>query len=269
MEIYVINLAQHAERWASTWLQLTQVGLNPQRLPGVHGASLPPQQRAVLYSEQLNRRQYHQPLCDGEIGCYASHLAAWQRLLHSEAACAAVLEDDVEVDAALPAVLDAIEALPGEWDMVKLMGRREEKVAAVQPLCEGGSLIRYRRVPSFTGGYVLHRRGARKLLQQRRPFGRPVDVDLRYWWECGLELYGVQPYPLRQGPLASESFMAGRDVEHGAAMRWRRLCLQARYTWCNWQALRAQRRLADPAPAVPGPAGTARRLAPHGSHDAG
>jgi glycosyl transferase family 25 len=273
MEIYVINLPLHAQRWAAAWLQLTRVGLRPQRLPGVHGAWLPPQQRAVLYSEELNRRQYHQPLCDAEIGCYASHLSAWQRLLLSDAPCAAVLEDDVAVDASLPAVLRAIEALPGEWDLVKLIGRPQEKVAEAQPLCEGSSLIRYVRAPSLTGGYVLHRRGARKLLMQRRPFGRPVDVDLRYWWECGLELYGVQPYPLREGPLAGDSSMVGRRIERSASMRWRKLYLQAHYSWCNRQALRAQRLLAEPVPG-PAPATTAtpsavaQRLVPHAGHDA-
>ncbi|WP_157271700.1 glycosyltransferase family 25 protein [Azohydromonas aeria] len=271
----MINLALHAQRWAAAWLQLTRVGLRPQRLPGVHGAWLPQQQRAVLYSEELNRRQYHQPLCEAEIGCYASHLAAWQRLLQSDAPCAAVLEDDVDVDASLPEVLRAIEALPGEWDMVKLIGRHQEKVAQAQPLCEGSSLVRYARVPSLTGGYVLHRRGARKLLQQRRPFGRPVDVDLRYWWECGLELYGVQPYPLREGPMASESSMVGRGIERSAAMRWRKLCQQAHYSWCNRRALRAQeqRALPGPGPASAAmtttPAGVAQRLVPHAGHDAG
>lgn len=241
MEIVVINLATRAERWQAMRRQLQRVGIEPVRMPAVAGQSLSPEQRAVLYSEDLNRRLYHQPLCDGEIGCYASHLAVWQRLLLSGADCIAVLEDDVELDASLPQVLAAIEALPGDWDLVKLIGRRVEKLDAAQPLCEGCSLVCYRRVPSLTSAYVLHRRGAAKLLAQRPPFGRPVDVDLRHWWECGLQVQGVLPYPAREAPSAGESSMVGRAAQRDAARRWRRLWQQARYTWCNWQARLAAR----------------------------
>ncbi len=241
MEVVVINLATRAERWSAMWQQLLEVGIDPVRIPAVHGASLSSEQRSALYSEQLNRRLYHQPLCDGEIGCYASHLAVWQRLLRSGADCIAVLEDDVEIDTSLPQVLAAIESMPGDWDLVKLIGRSVEKADGAQPLCEGCSLICYRRVPSLTAAYVLHRRGAEKLLARRPPFGRPVDVDLRHWWECGLEVQGVQPYPVREAPCARESSMVGRAAERDAARRWRRLWQQARYTWCNWQARLARR----------------------------
>jgi glycosyl transferase family 25 len=242
MEVVVINLATRAARWNAMQQQLTAVGIAPVRIPAVAGATLGPEQRAALYSEELNRRQYHQPLCDGEIGCYASHLSVWQRLLLSGAECVAVLEDDIELDTSLPQVLAAIEALPGDWDLVKLIGRQVEKVEAAQPLCEGCSLVCYHRVPSLTSAYVLHRRGAAKLLAQRPPFGRPVDVDLRHWWECGLAVQGVQPYPVREAPSACESSIVGREVERDAARGWRRLWQQARYTWCNWQARQAAHR---------------------------
>ena len=137
MEVVVINLATRAERWSAVWQQLLGMGMDPVRIPAVHGASLSSEQRSALYSEQLNRRLYHQPLCDGEIGCYASHLAVWERLLRSGADCIAVLEDDVEIDPSLPQVLAAIESMPGDWDLVKLIGRSVEKVDGAQPLCEG------------------------------------------------------------------------------------------------------------------------------------
>lgn len=195
-------------------------------------------QRATLYSERLNHSQYHQPLCEGEIACYASHIAVWRRLLRSGASCAAVLEDDIEVGDELPELLSAIADLQGHWDLIKLIGRRVEKVTDSQPLCEGASLVRYQRVPSLTGAYVLHRRGAEKLLAHRMPFGRPVDVDLRYWWECGLNVLGVQPYPVREASSALESSIVGRQLERSPTMRCRKLWLQMQYTWFNWQAQR-------------------------------
>ena len=62
------------------------------------------------------------------------------------------------------------------------------------PLAARLSLVRYRRIPSTTAGYVISRSGAAKLLAKRQPFGRPVDVDLRFWWEADrLKVLGVVP----------------------------------------------------------------------------
>jgi glycosyl transferase family 25 len=38
--------------------------------------------------------------------------------------------------------------------------------------------------------------GAKYLLAMSEKFGRPVDVDIQHWWENGLYILGMQPYPL-------------------------------------------------------------------------
>jgi glycosyl transferase family 25 len=55
------------------------------------------------------------------------------------------------------------------------------------------ALVEYQRVPSMTAGYVISRAGAAKLLATRLPFGRPIDVDLRFWWENDLRILGTVP----------------------------------------------------------------------------
>ncbi len=245
MKIVVINLASDAARWRAVERQLRRLGLEPTRQDAVAGADLRLGQVAGLYCAQLNRRQYHKPLRSGEIGCYASHIVAWRGLLQSNESALAVFEDDVEVQADLPRVLDALAAAPANWDVVKLIGRAQEKVADHAPLLPGRELVSYRRVPSLTSAYVLSRQGAAKLLAARLPFGRPVDVDMRHWWECGLRIAGVQPYPVARGPASWRSTIEDRRFRADGAMRLHRLWLQARYTVLNW---RAQTLGATPAP---------------------
>ena len=182
MRMYLINLTQDVARWRSVSSQFVTVGLQARRLEAVQGAGLTSADTLGLYSATLNAAQYHKPLLAGEIGCYASHLSAWQQLLDSKEALMAVFEDDIEIDIDLPQVLEAVARLGESWDIVKLIGRSQEKTAERIPFLRGRDLVSYRRVPSLTGAYVITARGAEKLLRRRRPFGRPVDVDMRYWW---------------------------------------------------------------------------------------
>lgn len=191
--IIYINLDKDSERRDRLQAQLQQLGLPAQRLPGVWWKNLSEQERSRYYNEELNAQQYYKPLVDGEKGCYGSHLKACQHLLDSDAPSLVVFEDDIRLLPTLPQALQAIEALPPGWDMIKLFGREDEKIAQQQPLAPGLALIRYQRVPSFATGYVISRRGAEKMLASRLPFGRPVDVDWRFWFENDLHIYGVSP----------------------------------------------------------------------------
>lgn len=256
MQISVINLASHDARWRAAALQFSSVGLRPSRLEAVEGASLDPATRSLLYGEALNEAQYHKALRAGEIGCYASHLAAWQQLLDSGQAAMAVFEDDVEIDVDLPQVLEAIARLATPFDIVKLIGRSREKIRERTPLLRDRDLIAYRRIPSLTGAYVVTARGAAKLLARRRPFGRPVDVDIRHWWECDLQVLGVNPYPVWGAPSSLDSTIEDRRSRGGVVGRLRKIWLQARYSTLNGfnTALRPRSASigARPAAGVPG-----------------
>lgn len=191
--IVYINLAKDGERRRRMQAQSEAMGLDVQRREAVWWDDLSQAEQERYYSAHLNDRQYFKPLARGEKGCYGSHLRAWEELLASGAPAMFVFEDDVRFLPELPAALAAIEKLPADWDMIKLYGRAVEKTRQEQALADGLSLIRYRRVPSFCAGYAVSRRGAEKLLASRIPFGRPVDVDLRFWFENDLRIRGVAP----------------------------------------------------------------------------
>lgn len=244
LPLVFINLDKDSERRARIEAQLARLGLPGERLPAVWWKHLPQAAQGPLYSPERNRSQYYQPLVDGEKGCYASHIQAWRQLLASDAPALVVLEDDVVLEEAFAPVVQAIAALEGDWDMVKLMGRPAgEKIRAARPLTPTHRLIQYRRVPSFTAGYVVSRAGARKLLDSRVPFGRPIDIDLRFWWENGLRILGVQPPVVRLDVTSQDSTIAGRGTPARWATRWRKLAMKARLTWGNARHLRTQKGL--------------------------
>lgn len=242
--IVFINLDKDTQRRERMQEQLARLGLQGQRLPAVWWRDLPAQQQAQWYSPQRNRAQYYKALVDGEKGCYASHIVAWQQLLASDAPALVVLEDDVLLQDDFAHVVQAVMALPTAWDMVKLMGRAQrEKVRSWRALTAQHRLIQYRRVPSFTAGYIVSRAGAQKLLQSRVPFGRPIDIDLRFWWENQVHILGIQPPVVRLDVTSQDSSIAGRRQGQGWITGWRKFAMKARLTWENAHHVRQQKKL--------------------------
>ena len=155
-----------------------------------------------------------------------------------------MLEDDVRLTADFAPACAAIAALPAGWDMIKLIGReslgKAEKLSLQRPLCPRVQLVDYRRVPSLTAGYAISRQGAEKLLAARLPFGRPVDVDLRHWWEGRrLRIQGVRPAVIELDETSLESSIGSKMDERDTRIKWRKFRLKLNYTLLNaWQGRR-------------------------------
>ncbi len=217
--------------------QFAQMGLTASRLPAVWWADLSEAEQKAFFCAPQSHGRYFKPLSNGEKGCYASHLRSWQQLLGGDAPAMVVFEDDVRLLPQLPQALAAIEALPadGSWDMIKLYGREPEKIANQGPLVAGAlQLISYQRVPSFAAGYVISRSGARKMLETRMPFDRPVDVDIRFWFENDLRVYGVYPSVIALDDTSEvSSIWAQKEAPADLAQRLRKFKMKLELTWGN------------------------------------
>lgn len=234
LPIVFINLDRDAERRTRLLAELQQIDMPSERFPAVWWADVPPEQASRWYSDDLNARQYYKPLRNGEKGCYASHIGAWQQLLASDAPALVVLEDDVRLTPQFAEVVKAIAALQEPWDMVKLLGRDREKVRSQRPLVPGTALVDYSRVPSMTAGYVVSRAGAAKLLAHRQPFGRPIDVDLRFWWECDqLRILGVSPSAIALDDTSEVSSIWDTRDTLTPGQRWRKFTMKLALTLGN------------------------------------
>jgi len=215
--VLLINLDRSTDRLARMRTEFAGAGLAFERFPAIDGTDLPPSVRPYFCDAS---GRIVSPLRAGEIGCYASHLAIWQRIAEGcYGSAALVCEDDIGLPEALqPLLALLLRATPRGWDVVRLSSDTNRPVAAVAGLGGGRSLIRYWRAPLLAGAYLVSRAGAGKLL---RPGVRhqPVDVDLARPWLFGLDAYGVAPAPIAQHAAHSTiEGMGGREP-----MRWTRL----------------------------------------------
>jgi glycosyl transferase, family 25 len=203
------------------------------RLEAVRWSALSDEKQGQLYSESLNRQQFHVPLVGGEKGCYASHHKAWNWLVESGLPALVVLEDDVQLTPQLFDVINSLESINFRWDMIKLIGREKEKIRARKNLVKDIDLIEFRRVPSLTAGYIISRTGAMKLLKERKPFGRPIDVDLRYWWECNMRILGINPSCLILDESSFTSSIGQKIRRLSWRTRWKKFIQKFKMTCLN------------------------------------
>lgn len=146
------------------------------------------------YSSALNRASMKRPLSRGEIAAYLSHRRALTAFLATDAESAIILEDDFSaIDRArFAGQISQLLGAPAKWDLVKLFdyGRRKRPRARLN--LGTIELVEYTSPTVGMVAYLVRRSGARKLTQ--RPFiFRPIDEDIKFYWELDLWAFSVIP----------------------------------------------------------------------------
>jgi glycosyl transferase family 25 len=194
--IYVINMDSSIERWTSTHSRLQEIGLAAERFPATVGKLLSEQELKEWYDSERNAKQHHRPQTLGEIGCYISHYRVWQKVVDEQIPFCIVLEDDLTIEPHLASVIDGLKHI-NHWDIIKLSDNRDNPFIDTVELNAELTLGNYLKVPNGCQGYAVSLAGATKLLA-RKPFFRPVDVDLQFHSELNLQLMGIQPYSVAE-----------------------------------------------------------------------
>lgn len=216
----IINLDGERERWAHISAEAVRAGLAAERIPAVSGFDVPEHLRHKFFSGSASEPS--SLLLPGEVGCYASHLLAYERIVESGLDWALVLEDDVRLSSDfVRTVRDTVFRLPEGWDIVRLSSRPSRAVMSLCKLRSGRHIVRYSKLPKQAGAQLVSAAGARKLLAGGLRV-RPIDADLRYGYLFGLDTFGVFPPPAHHEGLFRSSIKIAkgsrRDVRGG---RWK------------------------------------------------
>ena len=212
MKNYLINLAKDAERLSAQRDQFARAGLEFERVEAKTDGELDGFRWwcAVL-----------RPPVRGELGCAASHLECYRRLLAGGDACAAVFEDDVKLGDGIKAVL----TMAADWcrahprAVVLLSDHRRSKEGELGVGSEGvGELeVRVERTDwdECSEGYAIGREAAAKLLVKERRTRVPIDYWGYFAKKGWIELYRAVPAVCRQDQARFGSNLGERYVVKG------------------------------------------------------
>ena len=220
MKVYIINLARRPERMRYMQEQLAKAGVAYERFDAVDGARL-----SRLECKSLARRfrwwcaRGYMPRA-GEIGCAMSHRNVWRKMLDGGETDCCVLEDDVALSEGFTDMLRKAEAFAAKSAALSV-------VILLTPCCAepNGEFVdgHFGRIAwaSLTGGYVLNREAARRLLAATERLDSPIDEWARWAKRGGIALYATQPSVCSQAEYGSEPW----DSEFASDTRTRDMVL--------------------------------------------
>jgi glycosyl transferase family 25 len=215
---------------------MSRAGIEFERIDAVDGRLLPLAE--IVRIAPWDRSAFFKALSPGEVGCYLSHLAAAERIVKEGWPRALVMEDDFRLTSDFAPTLRALMDHPDLPHLVKLEGSlgRGEVVAT---LASGNCLVRHRRPPVRTVALFWSLEGARRFLAVAYPLRRPVDVQLKHWWEGDLDILAVSPPPVTQDEKHATASTIGARRPQGFVGRLRQWRYRLGYALeSQWQLLR-------------------------------
>ena len=191
--IYLINLDRSTDRLAAMQRQLLALGLTYERFCAIDASTcwdaLAPSVDFAAFEKNVGRH-----VMKGEIGCYHSHLAVWNKISNGTDDFALVLEDDVVFHSNFIAALDYAAAHQDKWDFLKL-----NKIRAKQPIVQWAdgewTINAYIGPATGFGAYLIKRSLAQRLVARLLPIRRPIDHEMDRSFFYDFRHLGLEPFP--------------------------------------------------------------------------
>ena len=210
----VLNLKHRTDRRRAIEARLARVGLEPVFVEAING-------RAPELSDTIQPIVSRTGLNPGEVGCYLSHIKAWQYLLASEHNEALILEDDSLVDPALPLVLRELQSQAEALRVVRLSASHKLVGHSVRQLTPESCLICPTKNPSSTIGYFLTKAGAAMLLGALSEIRHAVDKEFDNYWVWGGDILTLKPSVVfHEGVTSSDIGGVVRRASRAQAKNW-------------------------------------------------
>lgn len=147
-----------------------------------------------LRKGDLHAPSYPFPLSPGEVGCFLSHRACWQRIVDKGWDYALIVEDDLALQQAeWQATLSLIETHADTDSFIRLPAKRRESPAAIIDQNGAAKLFLPRVIGLQTVAQVVGRNAAENLLAASTTIDRPVDTFLQMHWVHGQRIQTILP----------------------------------------------------------------------------
>ncbi|QWE00710.1 glycosyltransferase family 25 protein [Polynucleobacter sp. JS-Mosq-20-D10] len=192
IQIFVISLERSVDRRKRVEEQLNKTNIQWNFLDAVDGYALP--QMPSSYQKLKVKRLQGYELTPGEIGCFLSHIKAWELCLKNNMTTL-VFEDDFLVGENLEVVIEDLLSIADHWSLVRLSGIYETKHQILINRPSYG-LVKNLGEPCGTAAYMIQPAAAKILLQSAADIYEPVDHFLEHYSKHGLHCLAAKPYPI-------------------------------------------------------------------------
>jgi glycosyl transferase family 25 len=231
LKIFTISLPTSLDRRAAVTKKLSDRNLDFEFIDAVDGRV---DQHPYLknYDEKsflINRRRTAAP---GELGCYVSHLLAWEKCVEVDEPIV-VLEDDFELTDDFEAGIRYLENFIDQISLVRLEPL-EKQFFLTSHKDPDFTLVKQLNVGMHTTGYVVTPQGAKKLLERGMTIRAPIDLYLKYTFTHDQLIHALVPHAVYP---ANEDSIIGLDLrkyrQKGTLLAFQRFAYKTFYVFAN------------------------------------
>lgn len=190
--VRVISLERSTERRERVRRELKNFSHEWTFLNAVDGFALKALPKS--YDQAKVRRLQGHDLTLGEIGCYLSHLSAWQQCVQENKPML-VFEDDFVLGPETEAIIEDLMACRNLWGVVRLSGIHETQDSTVKENQLYKLAINHGD-PCGTACYLIQPEAAQTLINHSVEIYEAVDHFMEHFSKHGVRIYAAKPYPI-------------------------------------------------------------------------
>jgi glycosyl transferase family 25 len=190
MQIFVISLTSSQDRRAKVLEKLGSQHIEFEFLDAVDGR-INDHPYLKNYNEQAFLTNRRRKAAAGELGCYVSHLLAWEKCLALNEAIV-VLEDDFELKDNFAKGLKFVEPFINQVSFIRLEPL-ESTLFVTSHKGTTFSLVKQLKVAMCATGYIVTPKGARIFLEKGIRIRYPIDFFLKQTCIHKQAMYAIVP----------------------------------------------------------------------------
>lgn len=212
MRGFVIHLERAVQRRGNVDRLIATSPVPTEVFPAIDGRAMSEAEVAQVYSPTpLLAPRYPFTIGRGEIACFLSHRAIWQRMQDDGIEQALILEDDVQLSGDFGQVFATASRFVGTDGFVQFQTRPIRGPARTVQEMDGIRIIAPRIVPRRTSAQLVGIGAARRLLAVTGRFDRPIDGLLQLRWETRQPIHCAEP----SGVVDLTEAVGGTTIQSG------------------------------------------------------
>jgi glycosyl transferase family 25 len=192
IQVLVISLERSTDRRGRVQQELKNFFLEWQFLNAVDGFAL--KALPQCYDQVKVKRLQGYELTPGEIGCYLSHMKAWEKCVEQNKTML-VLEDDFVINGDLSNVFESLAQMDQKWSLVRLAALYDVQHQVIDRY-DGVELLENKGDPVGAAAYLIKPSAAAQLIKHSSAIYEPVDHYLEHYGKHGVRMLAVKPYPI-------------------------------------------------------------------------
>lgn len=194
MHSLIIHMSSATQRRANV-AELMQALPDAQVIEAVRGAEA----GVTPANGDIHHPRYPFPIGAGEVGCFLSHRACWQRIVDEGWDYALIAEDDLALDTDHWPHVQALIAGHATADSYFRIPAKARETAAQVVASDGLCKLMLPRVIGLqTVFQLVGRNAAQRLLAATEVLDRPVDTFLQMHWVHGQPVHTILPNGVRE-----------------------------------------------------------------------